>query len=289
MFDRAQRRADRALTPPQVGPWNRRRLIAVFAAAVTGCALVLLGLGLAVYYTLQPDWHPASAPQGDAGGGSGETGAESRSPAGPAGHRLTEDALANRGMPTVSVDAAQPGPVSARDPGQIVVPAATRTGPAGVPTGFPHTPQGALGQLAAIDQTAMQSGNLDGVRAVIADWAAPGGPTPTGWSAVAAMTDFLNSAGLSGGGGSQLSLVVTPLMGLIKGTVGSDFVLPCVDFQFDVTLQTTVHVAAADCQRMVWRDDRWVVGPGPEPANPPSVWADTDIAITVGYKDLRHA
>ena len=53
MFDRAQRRADRALTPPQVGPWNRRRLIAVFAAAVTGCALVLLGLGLAVYYTLE--------------------------------------------------------------------------------------------------------------------------------------------------------------------------------------------------------------------------------------------
>jgi hypothetical protein len=190
-------------------------------------------------------------------------------------------------MPTVSVDAALPGPVSARDPGQIVVPAATGTGQAGVPTGYPHTPQGALGQLAAIDKTAMQSGSLDGVRAVIAHWAAPGGPTPTSWSGVAAMTDFLTSAGLSGGGGSQLSLVVTPLMGLIKGTVGSDFVVPCVDFQFDATLQTTVHVAGADCQRMVWRDDRWVIGPGSEPADPPSVWADTDIAITVGYKDLR--
>jgi hypothetical protein len=288
MFGRAQRRASRALTRTQIEPWHRRRLVAAFAVAATGCALVLLGLGLAVYYTLQPARHSASSRQLSAGGGSASAGAGSRPLSGPGGQRVAEDALASQGMPTVSVDAAQPGPVSARDPGAIVVPAATRTGPAGVPTGFPHTPQGALGQLAAIDQTAMQSGSLAGVRAVIADWAAPGGPTPTSWSGVAAMTDFLDSAGLSGGGGSRLSLVVTPLMGLIKGTVGPDFVLPCVDFQFDATLQTTVHVADADCQRMVWRDDRWVVGPGSEPANPPSVWADTDIAITVGYLDLRH-
>ena len=287
MFGRAQRRAGRAPTPTQVTPWNRGRLIAVFAAAVTGCALVLLGLGLAVYYTLQTARHHTPERPGNAESSGRNAGAASRSPAGPGGQQLAEDTLANRAMPTVSLDAAQPGPVSSRDPGQIVLPAATRTGPAGVPTGFPHTPQGALGQLAAIDQTAMQSGRLAGVRAVIADWAAPGGPTPTSWSGVAAMTDFLNSAGLSGGGGSQLSLVVTPLMGLIKGTVGPDFVLPCVDFQFDATLQTTLRVADADCERMVWQDDRWVVGPGSEPANPPSVWADTDLAIKVGYQDLR--
>ena len=286
MFGRAKRRVGRALTPVQVTPWDRGRLIAVFAAAATGCALVLLGLGLAVYYTLQPARHLASARPGNAGGG--RSAGASRSLAGPGGQQVAEDALANRAMPAVSVDAAQPGPVSSRDPGQIVVPVATRTGPAGVPTGFPHTPQGALGQLAAIDKTAMQSGSLAGVRAVIADWGVPGGPTPTSWSGVKAMTDFLNSAGLSGGGGSLLSLVVTPLMGLIKGTVGPDFVVPCVDFQFDATLQTTLRVADADCERMVWQDERWVVGPGSEPANPPSVWADTDIAITVGYKDLRN-
>ena len=288
MFGRAQRRAGRALTPTRVEPWNRGRLIVVFAAAVAGCALVVLGLGLAVYYTLQSARHPAPERPGNAESSGRNAGAASRSPAGPGGQRVAEDGLANRAMPTVSVDAAQPGPVSFRDPGEIVVPAATRTGPAGVPTGFPHTPQGALGQLAAIDKTAMQSGSLAGVRAVIADWAAPGGPTPTSWSGVAAMTDFLNSAGLSGGGGSQLSLVVTPLMGLIKGTVGPDFVLPCVDFQFDATLQTSMHVADADCERMVWQHERWIVGPGSEPANPPSVWADTDIAINVGYQDLRN-
>jgi hypothetical protein len=285
MFGRAQRRVGRALTQTQVTSWDRSRLLAVFAAAVTASVLVVLGLGLAIHYTLQPARHPAPARRSSAG--SEDSRVASRSTAGSAGQRLAEDGLANRPMPSVGVDAAQPGPVSSRDPGEIAVPAATRTGPAGVPTGFPHTPQGALGQLAAIDKTAMQSGSLPDVRAVIASWAAPDGPTPTSWSGVAAMTELFNSAGLSGGGGSQLSLVVTPLMGLIKGTVGPDFVVPCVDFQFDATLQTTMHVADADCERMVWQDDRWIVGPGCEPAIPPSVWADTDIAITVGYEDLR--
>ena len=30
-----------------------------------------------------------------------------------------------------------------------------------------------------------------------------------------------------------------------------------------------------------------MIGPGSEPATPPSVWPDTDTAITVGYRDLR--
>ena len=155
------------------------------------------------------------------------------------------------------------------------------TGPAGVPTGFPHTPAGALAQLAAIDQTAMQSGTLSGVRAVIEQWSSPGGPTAQSWSGVAAMADFLSSAGLSGAGSAQLAMVVTPVMGLVKGSVGPDFVVPCVDFQFDVTLSSTQHVAEADCERMVWQGQRWVIGPGAEPADPPSVWADTDTAIAM--------
>jgi len=102
------------------------------------------------------------------------------------------------------------------------------------------------------------------------------------------MAELLDAAGLSGGGSPQLSLVVTPLMGLIKGSVGSDFVIPCIDFEVDATLAQTQRVASADCQRMVWDTTRWVIGPGFEPATPPSVWPDTDTAIDVGYRDLRH-
>ncbi len=51
----------------------------------------------------------------------------------------------------------------------------------------------------------------------------------------------------------QLAIVLTPLMGEVKGTVGPDFVIPCVDFELDVTVAQTARGAVADCQRMVWQ------------------------------------
>jgi hypothetical protein len=267
--------------------WGRNKLVALLAGVITAAALLVFGLGLAVYYTLHPARHDtASHPTGSQPTRPAGSGAATTAPANPL--RSRQDVLAAKPMPSVDLAAAEPDSVSTRDPGTLVIPAATRTGPGGVPTGFGHTPAGALAQLAAIDQTAMQSGSLPGVRAVITAWAAPGGPTAQTWSGVTAMAGFLDAAGLSGAGSPQLSLVVTPLMGLVKGSVGADFVVPCVDFEFDATLTQTQRVAVADCQRMIWQADRWVIGPGAEPADPPSVWPDTDTAISVGYQDLRH-
>ncbi len=292
MLTRSARRSARVSTRPRasahVTPWERGKLVALFIEVVAACLVLLLGLGLSIYYTVRTRHEGAASEQGTLGARP-EAASSGSTTAQPDSQQHAQDLLAEQPMPNVGVDAAQASTVSSRDPGTIQVPASTGTGPAGVRTGFPHTPAGALAQLAAIDKTAMQSGTLAGVRAVIAGWAAPGGPNQDTWSAVGAMASFLNGAGLSGGGSGQLALVVTPLMGLIKGTVGPDFVLPCVDFQFDATLQTTQHVASADCQRMVWEGDRWAIGPGAEPADPPSVWADTDTAIAVGYKDLRNA
>jgi len=268
--------------------WGRGKLLALLAGAAAVALLVAAGLVLAVYYSM----HPAASASRRPGGtqppavAPGEPGTPTSSAA-PGTEQAKQDALAAAVMPTVDLAASRPGPVSARNPGVIRLPAPTRVGPAGVPTGFPRTPEGALAQLAAIDQAAMQSGSLAGVREVIAAWSAPGGPTPESWSAVKAMAEFLEAAGLSSGGSPQLSLVVTPMMGLFKGSVGQHFVIPCVAFEFAATIVTTQRVAAADCQRMVWQGGRWVIGPGPEPAPAPAVWPGTDIAISVGYKDLR--
>jgi hypothetical protein len=267
--------------------WGRNKLVALLAGAMIAVLLIAFGLVLAIYYTLHNSRRSSSlsgrAPAGDASTPQRDPVAK----AAPGSERARQDALASTPMPSVELEASRPGTVSTRNPGVILIPGASRTGPAGVPSGFAHTPQGALAQLAAIDQTAMQPASLDGVRKVIASWAAPGGPTPESWSAVKAMADFLESAGLSGGGTQQMSLVVTPLMGLIKGTAGPDFVVACVDFEFDATIVATQRVASADCQRMLWRGGRWIIGPGSEPATPPSVWPDTDIAVSVGYQDLR--
>jgi hypothetical protein len=270
--------------------WGRDKLVALLSGAVAAVLLLAFGLVLASYYTLHPASHASadSGGQGSASGAAGQPGSGATSAAAPGSDQAKQDALAAAHMPRVDLEASRPGTVSTRNPGVLVVPPSTATGAAGVPSGFPRTPQGALAQLAAIDQTAMQSVSLDGVRKVIASWAAPGGPTPDSWSAVKAMADLLDSAGLSGGGTQQMSLVVTPLMGLIKGSIGPDFVIPCIDFEFDATIVATQRVADADCQRMVWHGSRWVIGPGFEPATPPSVWPDTDTAISVGYQDLRH-
>ncbi len=279
-------RADKPAT------WSREKLLAVLAGGAAVVALLGVGLVLAVADTLRPaQQHPAGAaaavpPQPGAVLANSGSGA----PAAPSGSAVASgspDELAARPMPLVPESAFHPMRVSLSDPGEpIVLPTADRSGPAGVPTGFGHTPEGALAQLAAIDSAALGSASLPGVRAVIAGWAVPGGPTPASWSGVRAMAGLLDAAGTSGGSG-DLAVVATPAMGLIKGTVGSDFVVACVDFEVDVTVNSTARGALADCQRMVWTGGRWMIGPGAEPADAPSVWPSTDLARQIGYRDLR--
>jgi hypothetical protein len=277
--------------------WPRQKMLALLiGAGITALALVV-GLVLAVVYAVHPVRHQADTKHTATSGRSGGGGVVAGSGGSRAAADHPRDVLANKAMPTVSDDASHPGAVSAAVAATtIVVPAATAQGPAQVPTGFPHTPQGALGQLAAIDQVALESGSLAGARSVIANWAMPGGPTASTWSLIQALITLFDETGVSSGGSGQLALVLTPVMGEIKGTVGPDFVVPCVDFELDITLKQTARGADADCQRMVWNPaptaaggagGRWMIGPGSEPADPPSVWPDTDTAIAVGYQDLH--
>ena len=267
--------------------WSRQKMLALLIGTGLTAVLLVVGIVLAVVYAVHPARHTAERRHDDHYQHYGRR--WNREDSGQSGTTVDpRDALADRPMATVDEADSHPGPVSTNDPGTpITLPAATGAGPAQVPTGFPHTPQGAMAQLAAIDQTALESGTLAGAREVIAGWAMPGGPTTTSWSGVQAMAEFFDAAGLSGGGNNQLAIVATPLMGQLKGSVGPDFVVPCVDYEIDVTLQQTSRGAAADCQRMVWTGTRWMVGPGSEPAPAPSVWPDTDTAIGVGYRDLR--
>jgi hypothetical protein len=269
--------------------WTRRKLLLLLATTAAVILLLVTGLVLVVVDALD---HAASgrrsAPSGPNHGApsSARRGVDAGD---PASNASASDQLASQPMVSVPESASHPSPISLTDPGPpILLPSAHGVGPAGVPTGFPHTPEGAMAQLAAIDQTALSSGNLVSVRAVITGWALPGGPIAATWSGVRAMAHLFTAAGLSGGGASQLVVSATPLMGLVKGNVGADFVVPCIDLELDVTLTMTARGAVADCQRMVWQDGRWWIGPGAEPAAAPSVWPDSELAVKVGYRDLRH-
>jgi hypothetical protein len=270
-------------------------MLALLIGAGVIAVVLVCGLVLAAMSALHPGRHAVTrSTRGATTTGTASTGNDAPSD----GSRVTtdpRDVLAAKPMPRVDEAASHPGPISPANPGMLTIPAATSTGPAMVPTGFPHTPAGALAQLAAIDQRAVQSGSLAGARTVVDGWALPGGPSETSWSVIGGLAQLFAQLGLSGGGSNQLAIVLTPLMGRIKGSIGTDFVIPCVDFELDLTLTQTARGATADCQRMLWHPDRtvpgvgsrWMLGPGTEPATPPSVWPDTELAIAVGYRDLR--
>jgi len=190
-------------------------------------------------------------------------------------------------MRSATAQDAQPGELAVQDGMALHVPSAMGEGPAEVATGFPQTSEGALGQLIAIDQQAMQPLSITTAQQVIGGWAQPGGPTRRSWSGVRAVAQLLSSSGMPGGVGS-LTLDLRPAMGQIKGTVGRDFVVPCVDFVATVATGSggTHRVAVADCQRMAWDNGRWLVAAGSEPVAAPSIWPGTRASYAAGYRWL---
>ncbi len=284
MLTRRRARLDEGAAPE----WSRQKLLAALSLLAVLAVGFLAGAGLWVWFLLHP--HPTAVPA--AGGAPGRAatvtaGTDLGSAGEAAAVQARRDAAAAAPMPAADPAAAQPAVLSVRDPGSIDLPASTGPGPIGIASGFPQTPQGALAQLIAIDTDVLNTATLDHAREVIGGWAAPGGPSGQSWSAVKALASFHSAAGLSGGASPGLSMRATPMMGLVKAADGPDWAVVCVDFEVDATLARTARIAAADCQRMAWDGDRWLVGPGAEPAPAPSIWPGTAAAIDAGYRNLR--
>ncbi len=270
MFDRTRHAYQSKLSDPDI-EWTRVRLqILLGAAVVVVLAMVAGGV-----------WSVVSMLTGSSSSSGGGAGADSALSA--------EDRLANKELPGAPLEAAQPGTLSSGETGTLQIPAPMEVGEVGVATGFPHTPEGALAQLAAIDATALSSASVPVAQEVITAWAAPGGPTAENWSGVQGLVALLESAGMSSEAQNTFTIGAEPKMGFIKGTVGEDFVIPCIDFIITATTASgqPQQVAAADCQRMVWQDGRWVIGEGEEPAPAPSLWPGSQASFDAGYQWLE--
>ena len=264
-----------------VEEWSRRRLQAALVVGVLITVAVVAGLVWLVLGTL-----------GTLGGG--RAGAAK-------GHsdRLTPKSKNSSASSPSAVTQALPGPLSNRHVGSIVVPQPTSLGPAEVGTGFPQTPEGALGQLIAIDERALDTASVVVAQDVITAWAAPAGPTPGTWSGVAAVSELLEASGLPGNGSSDLTVQLEPSMGAVRQPIIADPTV-CVDFIVTATLDGSgngntngstnggpLRVATADCQNMTWQADRWVIAPGPEAPAMPSIWPGTQASYEAGYQWLE--
>lgn len=268
-------------THTQTDGWGRGRLLGVLAAAALAAVLLVGGLGLFALHVLTADPTDPATAQDDAAGGVVVVD-EAFLPADGPGRR--EHLAGARMLPVDDPRAYRQGQVSATVVEPVVVPAATRTGPAGVETGYPRTPEGALGQLAAIDVAVVAGMSVPATHEIHRTWSV-GGTDPAGWVMTHNVTTFLTAAG-QGGQVKETGLVVTatPAAGQVKGSDGDDWVVACVLLDVSATLVEPARVAYGHCEAMTWQEDRWVIEATSPVAPAPSTWPGTDLAARAGWR-----
>ncbi|MGV8967708.1 MAG: hypothetical protein ACOH2F_15690 [Cellulomonas sp.] len=252
--------------------WNRRRLLAVVIAMVLVVVSCLVGLVYAV--------HGAVASSGTSHDDDGAAAAVDSLPSGQA----RRDAIATAPMLRVTPQDSRGGTPAASPAPTIGVPAATRLGPAEVPTGFGRTVEGAVGQLAAIATTVLQGMSIQQVRAVHEQWSAPGAPAVEEWALLAAVQAFLGSDAGPHIDKPGTAVITVPSAAQIKGSDGDGWVVACVLLDVIVTVVTQARAAYGYCERLQWAEDRWVIAPGTAPVSAPSTWPGTDLATAAGWR-----
>jgi hypothetical protein len=166
----------------------------------------------------------------------------------------------------------------------MAVPTATEDGPAGVAGGFPHTPEGAVGQLAAIETRVIEAMSLPVTRQVHQAWAMPGAPGLTDWALTRAVQTFLAASGQEGDARDDTTMVAAiPAAGLVKGVDGPDWVLACVLLDVRASITADARIGWGHCERMVWSGGRWLIGPGSPPAAAASTLPGSQTAADAGW------
>ena len=254
--------------------WSRRHSLIVLGSVFAAAVLLVTGLAYAVVTglgsspaapTATGSVHKTWAP--DANGIRGDE---------------YRDAVAAEPMLESRPQDLQPAAPALQRPERIVIGSATRTGPADVPTGFDHTPQGAVGQLAAIETAVLTPMSLEYARDIHTEWAMAGAAFEE-WELAASIQAFHASAGTVDGDGTVL-LTATPVGAQIKATDGPDWVLACVQLDITVVVVEESRFGYGHCERMQWADDRWMIAPGDLPAQAPSTWPASQRSLDAGWR-----
>lgn len=274
---RLLRRTSVTTPPPANLPWSRQRLLAALAGVLAGVVALIAGLGFAVYFALTGAATTASSDSDHRA----STGAQRNETA-------RRDQIAAAPMLDVDATAARPSDPAATPGPAITIPDPTGTGPAGVPSGFPRTPAGAVGQLAAIEQTVLQTMSIPTTSEVYQAWALPGAVPQPQWELTRSVQMFLGAAQMGNTMDPSAAVVITPVGAQIKGSDGGDWSLACVLVTATASGTKTAKAAYGHCERMQWKTGagggRWMIGPGAAPAQAPSTWPGTDLAAKAGWK-----
>ncbi|EAP98671.1 hypothetical protein JNB_00845 [Janibacter sp. HTCC2649] len=256
------------------GVWDRRRLLLTLAGVLSAAVLLVMGLVYAVVWGIGSATAGHDRPATGPVRVGGDTAVQRR------------DAIAAVPMAAVAASAAMSGTPAAGASASITVPAATTVGLVEVPTGFPRTPLGAVGQLAAIDTTVLTGMSIPHTRAVHEAWALPGAPPVAQWVMTGNVQAYLAASGSQSLDAASV-VTATPAAGQVKGTDGGDWTLACVLLDVRATITASARIGYGHCERMQWsggeQGGRWMIGPGAQPARAPSTWPGSQAAMDAGW------
>lgn len=274
MFTTLTRRPTPVVLDPNPG-WSRGRLLVVVVGGLAATAVLLVtGVALAVQQTLTPTPPVPTIPTASTG-----------IAAGPATDPVTSavrDAAAAAGWPAVPTgpDASLPPAVP---PQGLSLPApSVLRGQAGVAAGFPPTGEGAVAQLAAIDELVLTTMQPQTAIDVFEAWAAPDAGDGPGWALTRHVTAF--NAALARAGAGPASVQARPVAGLVRAVDGPDWVVACVLVDVRATVKTEARLGFGHCERLQWDQDRWVIAPGSPPTPPAVVTPGTAAAAHAGWR-----
>lgn len=261
--------------------WSRNRLLAILASAGVVALVLLLGLGYAIYLAIHSSISKSTGQHALSG---------KQMHSSIARGRAYRDRIAATPMLAVDADAMKPSTPTTQLAAPITIPEPTSTGADQVPTGFAHTPQGAIGQLAAIAETVLSTMSVPAAHQIYTDWSLPGGPGAAAWPMTSNVTSFLGAAQMGATKSPAATITATPAAAQIKGTDGPDWTLACVLFEIDATITSQSSIGYGYCERMQWTTDagtpaggRWLIGPGSPPALAPSTWPGSATALKAGW------
>jgi hypothetical protein len=257
----------------QAGGWGRRRLLLILAAAALMILSLVFGLIMVMHSAATHMWRTD---------GSGKDPAMTDRQEGQ--RPVSRDAIAAESMLEVQPADSRPTAPAAIAGPVIEIPSSTDAGPAGVPAGFPHTAEGAVGQLAAIEITVLQGMSIRHTNDVYQRWALPGGAGVERWQMTANVRAFLAAAQMGQEKDLSASVVAIPAAGQMKGVDGPDWLVACVLLEVRATISAEARMGYGYCERMQWQHGRWMIAPGTLPAKAPSTWPGSELSIKAGWR-----
>jgi hypothetical protein len=201
-----------------------------------------------------------------------------------------EAEIAERPMLTLPVEAAQPRELTTQSAGpDLTLPAPSTVVGRWIPEGFPQTPEGALAQLKALNETGTRGGDPTTYARAYNETALSGAPAVVDSGLHTVLSRFRTRANIPVGEPKPgLAVTYDVTHGLIKGsTDGGRYVVVCTlgQLTFDFESRTT-SFGVGDCQAMRWTGTAWRISPGARAAYASSAWPGSLDSVKAGYRAL---